>query len=134
MEASGQVYHDNDLVIARPNGSPKNKTCISANFGQMLRRPGMPPIQFHDTRHTATANMHQLTGDFYTAGQILGHSLKGIGIQLHISNNMEAVTAQYVSVRMDRKLIVLNTYHQAVLGMINKRAAIYGLVRKGTRP
>ena len=28
--------------------------------------------------------MHELTGDFYTVGQILGHSLKGIGIQLGI--------------------------------------------------
>ena len=60
--------------------------------------------------------MHQLTGDFYTVGQILGHSLKGIGIQLQLSNNPEAVTAQYVDVRMERKLYVLNTYHEAVLG------------------
>ena len=27
-----------------------------------------------------------------------------------------AVTAQYVDVRMERKLVVLNTYHEAVLG------------------
>ena len=33
-----------------------------------------------------------------------------------LSNNLEAVTAQYVDVRMERKLVVLNTYHEAVLG------------------
>ena len=60
--------------------------------------------------------MHQLTGDFYTVGQILGHSLKGIGIQLQLSTNLESVTAQYVDVRLERKLIVLDAYHQAVLG------------------
>ena len=49
----------------------------------------MPHIRFHDLRHTAATNMHQLTGDFYTVGQILGHSLKGIGIQLQLSNNLE---------------------------------------------
>lgn len=38
------------------------------------------------------------------------------GIQLNMSNNLEAVTAQYVDVRMERKLFVLNTYHKAVLG------------------
>lgn len=59
--------------------------------------------------------MHELTGDFYTVGQILGHSLKGIGIQLGISNNMDAVTAQYVDVRLDRKEFVLDAYHKAVL-------------------
>ena len=59
--------------------------------------------------------MHELTGDFYTVGQILGHSLKGIGIQLGISNNMEAVTAQYVDVRLERKSFVLNSYHEKLL-------------------
>lgn len=72
-------------------------------------------MRFHDTRHSVATNMHQLTGDFYTVGQILGHSLKSIGIQLQLSTNLEAVTAQYVNVRLDRKLVVLDTYHKAVL-------------------
>ena len=77
--------------------------------------------------------MHELTGDFYTVGQILGHSLKGIGIQLNMSNNLEAVTVgtrnplqpqiliwpyhtQNTKNEYSRKLFVLNTYHKAVLG------------------
>ena len=74
----------------------------------------MPHIRFHDLRHTAATNMHQLTGDFYTVGKILGHSLKGIGLQLGISTNMEATTAQYVDVRLDRIKIVLQAYHDAI--------------------
>lgn len=58
--------------------------------------------------------MHELTGDFYTVGKILGHSLKGVGLQLGISTNFDAVTATYVDVRLDRMLLVLNTYHNAV--------------------
>ena len=58
--------------------------------------------------------MHQLTGDFYTVGMILGHSLKGVGIQLGISTNLEVVTAQYIDVRLDRKKIVLDAYHTAL--------------------
>ena len=58
--------------------------------------------------------MHQLTGDFYTVGMILGHSLKGVGIQLGISTNLEAVTAQYIDVRLDRKQAVLDAYHKAL--------------------
>ena len=58
--------------------------------------------------------MHQLTGDFYTVGEILGHSLKGIGMSLGISTNLEAVTAQYVDVRLERKMDVLDTYHKAL--------------------
>ena len=75
----------------------------------------MEHIRFHDLRHTAATNMHQLTGDFYTVGKILGHSLKGIGIQLGISTNMEATTAQYVDVRLDRIRVVLETYHKEIL-------------------
>ena len=74
----------------------------------------MPHIRFHDLRHTAATNMHQLTGDFYTVGEILGHTLKGIGMSLGISTNLEAVTAQYVDVRLERKKTVLETYHKAL--------------------
>jgi hypothetical protein len=58
--------------------------------------------------------MHQLTGDFYTVGQILGHSLKGVGMQLGISQSLDSVTAQYVDVRLDRKRAVLDAYHNAL--------------------
>ena len=58
--------------------------------------------------------MHQLTGDFYTTGEVLGHTLKGIGMSLGISTNLEAVTAQYVDVRLERKKAVLKTYHKAL--------------------
>ena len=91
LGSSGETYYDNDLVIAKPNGCPERRERVSANFGQFLRHQGLRHIRFHDLRHSAATNMHELTGDFYTVGQILGHSLKGIGIQLGISNNMESV-------------------------------------------
>ena len=107
-------YHDNDLVIAKPNGAPRQREAISRNFAQLLVHNDLPHIRFHDLRHSAATNMHELTGDFYTVGQILGHSLKGVGIQLGMSNNLEAVTARYVDVRMERKSLVLGAYHQAI--------------------
>jgi integrase len=58
--------------------------------------------------------MHQLTGDFYTVGEILGHTLKVIGIQLGISTSLDETTARYVDVRIERKRDVLDTYHNAV--------------------
>lgn len=115
LAMSGETYYENDLVLAKPNGVPERRERVSANFGQFLRHQELRHIRFHDLRHSAATNMHELTGDFYTVGQILGHSLKGIGIQLGISNNMEAVTAQYVDVRLDRKRFVLDTYHKEIL-------------------
>ena len=112
--AGGGEYYDNKLFIAKPDGSPQRRDRMSANFGQLIRHLEMPHIRFHDLRHTAATNMHQLTGDFYTVGEILGHTLKGIGMSLGISTNLEAVTAQYVDVRLERKQSVLETYHKAL--------------------
>jgi len=78
----------------------------------MLRCSDFPYIRFHDLRHTAATNMHQLTGDFFTVGMILGHSLKDWGIQ--ISTKLDAVTAQYVDVRIERKKEVLGSYHNVL--------------------
>lgn len=114
ITAGGGEYYDNKLFIAKPDGSPYRRDRMSANFGQLIRHLDMPHIRFHDLRHTAATNMHQLTGDFYTVGEILGHTLKGIGMSLGISTNLEAVTAQYVDVRLERKKTVLETYHKAL--------------------
>ena len=112
--SSGGEYYDNRLVVAKSNGAPLRRDRLSSDFGQMIRRLGLPHLRFHDLRHSAATNMHQMTGDFYTVGMILGHSLKGTGIHLGISNNMDAMTARYVDVRLERKQAVLDAYHKAL--------------------
>ena len=114
LALSGSYYYDNDLVVAKPNGVPYRREKVSADFGQLLRHAEFPHIRFHDLCHTAATNMHELTGDFYTVAAILGHSLKGVGLQLNISTNFDATTAQYVNVRMERKKVVLDTYHNKI--------------------
>lgn len=110
----GSSYFENDLVFAKPDGRPEQRGNMSSNFRKPLERANLPHIRFHDLRHSAATNMHQLTGDFFTIGQILGHSLKGIGNQLNLAANLGTVTAQYVDVRLARKQFVLDAYHNAV--------------------
>ena len=113
-EKDGKPYYDNDLVVAKPDGAPISAAWVSSQFGKLLEDLNMPHIRFHDLRHTAATNMHQLTGDFYTVGEVLGHTLAGIGVSLGLSMNFEAVTARYVDVRLERKKEVLDAYHSAV--------------------
>ena len=112
--AAGTPYYNNDLVVCKLNGAPQAANWISTGFGKLLTGLDMPHIRFHDLRHTAATNMHQLTGDFYTVGEVLGHTLAGIGASLGMSMNFESVTARYVDVRLERKKEVLDAYHAAV--------------------
>ena len=112
--AKRKKYKPNDLFIAKPDGSPYRRDRMSSNFGQLIRHVEVPHLKFHDLWHTTARNMHQLTGDFYTVGEILGHTLKGIEMSLGISTNLEAVTAQYVDVRLERKRDVLSVYHRTL--------------------
>ena len=111
-EAGGGTYHDNHLFVCASDGAPLRKEYVSADWGQMIRRLDLPYLRFHDLRHTAATNMHELTGDFFTVGEILGHTLKGVGMALGISSNLEAVTSRYINVRLERKEAVLDAYHQ----------------------
>ena len=115
MKKSHEIYHDNDLVIAKPNGCPEREENVSANFGQFLRQQGLRPIRFPDLCRSAAISMCELTGDFYTVEQILGHSVKSVGSQLGIASNLQAVATQYVDVCLDRKTIVLNAYHEKIV-------------------
>lgn len=51
IAASGGVYYDNKLFIAKPDGSPQRRDRMSANYGQLIRHLEMPHIRFHDLRH-----------------------------------------------------------------------------------
>ncbi len=106
------AYYDNDLLIAKQDGTPLQADWISVQFSALLTALNLPHIRFHDLRHGAATNMHQLTGDFFTVGEILGHT--GIAASLGMSVNFEMVTSRYVDVRMERKKQVIDVYHNAV--------------------
>ena len=45
----------------------------------------------------------------------IAYTLKGIGMTLGLGANLDAVTSQYVDVRQQRKLDVLQIYHKRII-------------------
>jgi integrase len=113
--SEGAEYYENDLVVAREDGSPENGDRVSKRFNTLRQRLELPKLRFHDLRHSAATNIHELTGEFYTISQILGHSIGGTSSQQGGKSKLSSVTAIYVDVRLERKKLVLEAYHNAVL-------------------
>lgn len=52
VKQQGNPYYENDLVVAKANGTPQAANWISNGFGKLLAELDMPHIRFHDLRHT----------------------------------------------------------------------------------
>ena len=109
------IYYGGKYYSLMDERIPYRRDKLSNEFGQVVRRSGLPHNRFHDLRHAAATNMHQLTGDYYTVSEILGHTLEGTAKSLGFTAQVNTVTARYVEVRRERKLAVLKLYHETVL-------------------
>lgn len=50
----GAAWHDGDFIFTREDGMPLRGThVLQRHFRPLLERAGLPPIRFHDLRHTA---------------------------------------------------------------------------------
>lgn len=52
-DLAGNLYGGRDLVFARLNGDFLHPHSVSQGFSRLVRRHRLPPIRFHDLRHTS---------------------------------------------------------------------------------
>lgn len=50
--AWGEAWTDTGLVFTREDGTPIHPMRLTATFGRLVKRLGLPPIRLHDLRHT----------------------------------------------------------------------------------
>lgn len=50
--AAGPAYDDRDLVFANETGGPIHPNSLARRFAALVAGAGVPPIRFHDLRHT----------------------------------------------------------------------------------
>lgn len=71
----GVSWIDKDLVFTNPQGSYANESNILRIFKRLLVKSGLPPMRFHDLRHSAATILLSMGVHPKVVQEILGHSL-----------------------------------------------------------
>jgi integrase len=81
--AVGPDYTDHGLVFAEPDGSPIHPDRFRKRFEHRVERSGLPPIRFHDLRHTYATLASQAGVHAKVVSEILGHANIGITLDTY---------------------------------------------------
>ena len=77
----------------------ERRNLLRRQFAALLKRAGLPPMRFHDLRHTAATLLMSRGVHPKVVSEILGHS--GVGITLdrysHVSETMQSAAALVMS-------------------------------------
>lgn len=80
----GPAWEDNDLVFPNSLGKPTEATnLLHRSFKPLLEKAGLPPIRFHDLRHTAATIYLRKRVPAKVVSEMLGHSNIGITLQVY---------------------------------------------------
>ncbi len=81
--AAGPTRQDFGFVFTRPNGEPLRANYVLTCFRRLLARAELPPIRFHDLRHTAATLMLADNVNAKAVQERLGHNDIGTTLNLY---------------------------------------------------
>jgi integrase len=100
----GAGYQEQDLVIARPDGTPVKPDRFSQEFADLIRRLELPHARFHDLRHGHATQLFKEGIHAKVVSERLGHS--GVGITLdtysHVVPGMQEEAARRLEAAYQR--------------------------------
>jgi len=70
----GRDYHDNNLLVCKPNGTPFEVDYYTHKFKRLLEVNGLKKIRLHDLRHSHATYMLRLGVNMKTLQKFMGHS------------------------------------------------------------
>ncbi len=91
----GDAHHDEDILFAKPDGSPLHPDYVSQRFGRLVKKAGLLMIRPHDTRHTAATLLLEAGIPVKVVSERLGHSTTSITADLyqHVAPHMQEEAA-----------------------------------------
>ncbi len=97
--AAGPAFDDRDLVFPNQTGGPLHPNSLARRFKQLIERAGVPPIRFHDLRHTCATLMLANGEHPKVVQERLGHS--DIKMTLDLYSHVAADMQRHAADRLD---------------------------------
>jgi integrase len=101
----GQAWSDMDLVFPNTIGQPIDASNLYKYwFLPLLKKAGLPPMRFHDLRHTAATLLLGRGINPKIVSEMLGHSQIGItlGLYSHVTPHMQQQAADAMDAALGR--------------------------------
>ncbi|MDP9477167.1 MAG: site-specific integrase [Actinomycetota bacterium] len=97
IEAMGSLYQPGGLIFATEAGTIINPSNLrNRSFKLLLKRAGLPPIRFHDLRHTCATLLLGRDVNAKVVSEMLGHSSISITLDIysHLLPDMQEKAAK----------------------------------------
>ncbi len=79
----GDAYQNQGPVVAQPDGTPMSPHALSIAFCKMVKRVGVPPVRFHDLRHSHASQLLRHGIHPKVVSERLGHATVGITLDTY---------------------------------------------------
>ena len=80
--AAGPLYRDGGLVFASGHGTPIDaQNVVNRYYKPLLKRAGLPPIRFHDLRHSCLSLLAQGGEPIRDLQALAGHATASFTLQ-----------------------------------------------------
>lgn len=102
--AAGKAYQDQALVFADAVGEPIKPQRIAPRFKRFVKRAGLPPLRFHDLRHTSASLLLAAGVHPKIVSERLGHSNVNITLDTysHVLPGLQDAAAELLDQYLPR--------------------------------
>jgi integrase len=104
------VYMEQNMVFARPSGDFVFPSSLNTMFGRFIKRAGLPPIRFHDLRHTHATILLGMDINPKIVAERLGHASVQTTLDTysHVMPSMKKQLSEQFSIAMKSGQNVVN--------------------------